>query len=114
MTPLKILVLVLTVVLFFTVIMAVYFFVRMIFEIDSKKKILANLLPWAVPFLPGLLTDKGRYYHSRFTTFFLASVLMAGFVITVDYFYDQQKNIEASVLNNDSRDNSPKKKQIKY
>ena len=23
--------------------------------------ILANLLPWAVPFSPGLFTDKGRY-----------------------------------------------------
>ena len=93
--------------------MAVYYFGRMILEIDSKKKILANLLPWAVPFSPGLFTDSGRYYHSRFITFFLASVITAGCMITIDYFNDQQKNKEASVLNNDLRDNLSKEKQFK-
>ena len=84
MAPIKVLVLVLTVVSFLTVIMTIYNFLRMIFEIDSKKKMLAKLLPWAIPFSPGLLTDKGRYYHSRFIVYILVSVLLAVSAITID------------------------------
>lgn len=78
-------------VLVISIALAIYYFSRMIGEIDPKKNTLANIVPWAVPFIPNLLTNTGRSYQSRFVLFLLAGAVSAGGLFIIDSQRKSQK-----------------------
>ncbi len=63
--------------------MAIYYAFRMYTEIAPHKRYLANLVPFLVGVLPGLLTPAGQRSRNKFVGFFAAAGICAALALVI-------------------------------